>query len=184
MSTRRVDTSAVTSADARIRAAHFPAGFAVPARLVFGVRGPRRRVLVLTTFEPVEYVHRALRAGASGFVLKDVPPEQLVVAVRTVADGGALLAPTVTRRLIRQFAAQRAVDPGLAGRLAELTARARDVVVAVAAGRSNAEIAGELFIGPAIVKSHVSSVLTKLGLRDRAQIVVVAYEGGLVTPGT
>jgi DNA-binding NarL/FixJ family response regulator len=141
------------------------------------------RVLILTTFEPDEYVYRALRAGASGFVLKDLPPEQLVVAVRTVAEGGALLAPSVTRRLIGEFAAQRAIDPGLARRLAELTARERDVVVAVARGRSNAEIAGELFIGPATVKSHVSSVLTKLGLRDRAQIVVVAYEGGLVTPG-
>lgn len=123
------------------------------------------------------------RAGASGFVLKDIPPDQLVVAVRTVADGGALLAPSVTRRLIGQFASQAAVDAGLATRLRELTARERDVVVAVARGCSNAEIAGELFIGPATVKSHVSSVLTKLGLRDRAQIVVTAYEGGLVTPG-
>ena len=116
-------------------------------------------------------------------MLKDIPAEQLVVAVRTVAEGGALLAPSVTRRLIGRSAAQHAVDTGLAGRLSQLTARERDVVVAVARGRSNAEIAGELFIGGATVKSHVSSVLTKLGLRDRAQIVVVAYEGGLVTPG-
>ncbi|HVM28294.1 MAG TPA: response regulator transcription factor, partial [Mycobacteriales bacterium] len=141
------------------------------------------RVLILTTFEPDEYVYRALRAGASGFVLKDIPPDQLVVAVRTVAEGGALLAPSVTRRLIGQFTAQRSVDPSLAARLAQLTARERDVVVAVARGLSNAEIAAELFIGPATVKSHVSSVLTKLGLRDRAQVVVVAYEGGLVAPG-
>ena len=145
--------------------------------------GDAVRVLILTTFEPDEYVYRALRAGASGFVLKDIPPEQLVLAVRTVAQGGALLAPSVTRRLIGQFASQRAADAVLAARLNDLTARERDVVVAVAKGRSNAEIAGELFIGPATVKSHVSSVLTKLGLRDRAQIVVVAYEGGLVTPG-
>jgi DNA-binding NarL/FixJ family response regulator len=145
--------------------------------------GDAVRVLILTTFEPDEYVYRALRAGASGFVLKDIPPEQLVLAVRTVAQGGALLAPSVTRRLIGQFASQRAADAGLAARLNDLTARERDVVIAVARGRSNAEIAGELFIGPATVKSHVSSVLTKLGLRDRAQIVVVAYEGGLVTPG-
>ena len=145
--------------------------------------GDAVRVLILTTFEPDEYAYRALRAGASGFVLKDIPPDQLVEAVRTVADGGALLAPSITRRLIGQFASQRAADAVLAARLNDLTARERDVVVAVAKGRSNAEIAGELFIGPATVKSHVSSVLTKLGLRDRAQIVVVAYEGGLVTPG-
>jgi DNA-binding NarL/FixJ family response regulator len=157
-------------------------GLQATARIVDELGGDVR-VLILTTFEPDEYVYRALRAGASGFVLKDIPPEQLVVAVRTVAEGGALLAPSVTRRLIGEFAAQRGVDPALAARLAELTARERDVVTAVARGRSNAEIAGELFIGPATVKSHVSSVLTKLGLRDRAQIVVVAYEGGLVTPG-
>lgn len=157
-------------------------GLQATARIVAEL-GAAVRVLILTTFEPDEYVYRALRAGASGFVLKDIPPDQLVVAVRTVADGGALLAPSVTRRLIEQFASQAAVDAGLATRLRELTARERDVVVAVARGRSNAEIAGELFIGPATVKSHVSSVLTKLGLRDRAQIVVVAYEGGLVTPG-
>jgi DNA-binding NarL/FixJ family response regulator len=157
-------------------------GLQATARIVDELGGAVR-VLILTTFEPDEYVYRALRAGASGFVLKDIPPDQLVVAVRTVADGGALLAPSVTRRLIGQFASQAAVDAGLAARLRGLTARERDVVVAVARGRSNAEIAGELFIGPATVKSHVSSVLTKLGLRDRAQIVVVAYEGGLVTPG-
>lgn len=157
-------------------------GLQATARIVDELGGAVR-VLILTTFEPDEYVYEALRSGASGFVLKDIPPEQLVVAVRTVAEGGALLAPSVTGRLIGRFASQRAVDPGLARRLAELTARERDVVVAVARGRSNAEIAHELFIGPATVKSHVSSVLTKLGLRDRAQIVVTAYEGGLVTPG-
>lgn len=141
------------------------------------------RVLILTTFELDEYVYRALRAGASGFVLKDIPPEQLVVAVRTVARGGALLAPSITRRLIGQFATQRTIDQGLAAQLEQLTSRERDVVVAVAGGLSNAEIAAELFIGPATVKSHVSSVLAKLGLRDRAQVVVIAYESGLVAPG-
>ncbi|CCH87970.1 Two component transcriptional regulator, LuxR family [Modestobacter italicus] len=146
--------------------------------------GDAVRVLILTTFEPDEYVYRALRAGASGFVLKDLPPEQLVVAVRTVADGGALLAPSITRRLIGRFAEQRAPDTALAGRLERLTARERDVVTAVARGRSNAEIARELYIGAATVKSHVSSVLTKLGLRDRAQVVVFAYEAGLVEPGS
>ena len=141
------------------------------------------RVLILTTFEPDEYVYRALRAGASGFVLKDIPPEQLVVAVRTVAEGGALLAPSITRRLIGRFAAQPRVDDAAARRLALLTERERDVVVAVARGLSNAEIAQELFIGAATVKSHVSSVLTKLDLRDRAQVVVFAYESGLVRAG-
>jgi DNA-binding NarL/FixJ family response regulator len=141
------------------------------------------RVLILTTFEPDEYVYRALRAGASGFVLKDIPPEQLVVAVRTVAEGGALLAPSITRRLIGRFAAQPSVDGATARRLALLTERERDVVVAVARGLSNAEIAQELFIGAATVKSHVSSVLTKLDLRDRAQVVVFAYESGLVRAG-
>ncbi len=157
-------------------------GLQATARIVAEL-GAAVRVLILTTFEPDEYVYRALRAGASGFVLKDIPPEQLVVAVRTVADGGSLLAPSITRRLIGRFAAQRTVDPGLLAQLERLTTRERDVVVAVAQGRNNVEIAAELFIGPATVKSHVSSVLTKLDLRDRAQIVVAAYEGGLVTPG-
>jgi DNA-binding NarL/FixJ family response regulator len=157
-------------------------GLQATARIVEEL-GAQVRVLILTTFEPDEYVYRALRAGASGFVLKDIPPEQLVEAVRTVADGGALLAPSVTRRLIGQFAAQRTVDPRVAARLELLTARERDVVVAVARGASNAEIAEQLFIGPATVKSHVSSVLTKLDVRDRAQVVVFAYESGLVTAG-
>ena len=141
------------------------------------------RVLILTTFDPDEYVYRALRAGASGFVLKDIPPDQLAVAVRTVADGGALLAPSITRRLIGRFTERRALDGGATRRLERLTEREREVVAAVAHGSSNAEIAGQLFIGPATVKSHVSSVLTKLGLRDRAQIVVFAYESGLVEAG-
>jgi DNA-binding NarL/FixJ family response regulator len=141
------------------------------------------RVLILTTFEPDEYVYQALRAGASGFVLKDIPPEQLISAVRTVAEGGALLAPSITRRLIGQFAAQPTVDAAASAQTAQLTDRERDVVVAVARGSSNAEIARDLFIGPATVKSHVSSVLAKLGLRDRAQVVVFAYESGLVRAG-
>jgi DNA-binding NarL/FixJ family response regulator len=142
------------------------------------------RVLILTTFDPDEYVYRALRAGASGFVLKDIPPDQLAVAVRTVADGGALLAPSITRRLIGRFTERMTVDAAVAGRLERLTDREREVVVAVARGSSNAEIAGELFIGPATVKSHVSSILTKLGLRDRTQLLVFAYESGLVEAGT
>jgi DNA-binding NarL/FixJ family response regulator len=141
------------------------------------------RVLILTTFDPDEYVYRALRAGASGFVLKDIAPHELVAAVRTVADGGALLAPSITRRLIGRFAERLAVDTAAAGRLERLTERERDVVAAIAHGSSNGEISKELFIGAATVKSHVSNILAKLGLRDRAQVVVFAYESGLVEPG-
>ncbi len=141
------------------------------------------RVLILTTFQPDEYVYKALRAGASGFVLKDIPPAELVSAVRTVADGGALLAPSITRRLVSQFAERLAVDTAVSGRLERLTEREREVVTAIARGSSNVEICEELFIGAATVKSHVSSILTKLGLRDRAQVVVFAYESGLVRAG-
>ncbi|MCC5033909.1 response regulator transcription factor [Streptomyces sp. WAC 00631] len=140
------------------------------------------RVLILTTFDPDEYVYEALRAGASAFVLKDIPPEQLATAVRTVAGGGALLAPSITRRLVDRFA-ERRVNTAVAGRLERLTEREREIVVAAARGASNAEIAAELFIGPATVKSHVSSILGKLGLRDRVQIVIFAYESGLVEAG-
>jgi len=158
-------------------------GLQATARIVDEL-GDAVRVLILTTFEPDEYVYRALRAGASGFVLKDIPPEELVTAVRTVAQGGALLAPSVTRRLIGRFAAQHTVEAATAAQLQQLTDRERDIVVAVARGLTNAEVSQQLFIGPATVKSHVSSVLTKLGLRDRAQVVVFAYEAGLVEPGT
>ncbi|WP_406402980.1 response regulator transcription factor [Streptomyces sp. NBC_00879] len=141
------------------------------------------RVLILTTFDPDEYVYEALRAGASAFVLKDIPPEELATAVRTVAEGGALLAPSITRRLIDQFAERRVVNTAVAGRLERLTERELEIVVAAARGASNSEIAAQLFIGPATVKSHVSSILTKLGLRDRIQIVIFAYESGLVEAG-
>ena len=141
------------------------------------------RVLILTTFDPDEYVYRALRAGASGFVLKDIPPEELVTAVRTVAEGGALLAPSITKRLIGRFAERLAVDSGLSSRLDRLTDREREVLSSIAHGSSNAEISEESFIGAATAKSHVSSILTKLGLRDRAQAVVFAYESGLAEAG-
>jgi DNA-binding NarL/FixJ family response regulator len=141
------------------------------------------RVLILTTFDPDEYVFKALRAGASGFVLKDIPTHQLADAVRTVADGGALLAPSITRRLIGQFTERRAVGAIAARRLDRLTEREREVMTAIARGASNSEIAKELFIGPATVKSHVSGILTKLGLRDRTQIVIFAYESGLIKAG-
>ena len=157
-------------------------GLEATARIV-GDTDSEVRVLILTTFDPDEYVYQALRAGASGFVLKDIPPEELVAAVRTVAHGGALLAPSITKRLIGQFADRLAVDSAVAGRLDRLTDREREVLIAVARGSSNAEISEELFIGDATVKSHVSSILTKLGLRDRAQAVVFAYESGLVEAG-
>ncbi len=141
------------------------------------------RVLILTTFDPDEYVYKALRAGASGFVLKDIPPEELVAAVRTVADGGALLAPSITRRLIGRFAEHLAHDTRVSSRLERLTNREREVLAAIARGLNNSEISEKLFIGAATVKSHVSSILSKLGLRDRAQAVVFAYESGLAEPG-
>ncbi len=141
------------------------------------------KVLILTTFDPDEYVYKALQAGASGFVLKDISPEDLVAAVRTVADGGALLAPSVTRRLISRFAAPPSLDPSVVARLDRLTGREREVLLAVAAGSSNIEIAEDLFVGAATVKSHVSSILTKLGLTNRAQAVAFTYESGLIKPG-
>jgi DNA-binding NarL/FixJ family response regulator len=141
------------------------------------------RVLMLTTFDPDEYIYKAMRAGASGFVLKDIPPDQLATAVRTVADGGALLAPSITRRLIGRFTQRLTVNAAVAARLERLTEREREVMTAIAQGSSNSEIARRLFIGPATVKSHVSGVLGKLGLRDRTQIVIFAYESGLVEAG-
>ncbi len=141
------------------------------------------RVIILTTFDPDEYVYKALRAGASGFVLKDIPPEELVTAVRTVADGGALLAPSITRRLIGQFAERLAVDTKVSSRLERLSNREREVLTEIARGLNNTEISDKLFIGVATVKSHVSNILSKLGLRDRAQAVVFAYESGLAEAG-
>jgi DNA-binding NarL/FixJ family response regulator len=139
------------------------------------------RVLILTTFDLDEYVYEALRAGASGFLLKDRPPEELVAAVRVVATGEALLAPSVTRRLIEEFA--RRAPAVKAIELDELTEREREVLVLMAKGLSNAEIARALFVAETTVKTHVGRVLHKLGLRDRAQAVVLAYESGLVHPG-
>ncbi|MGY1639504.1 response regulator [Geodermatophilus sp. SYSU D00703] len=141
------------------------------------------RVVVLTTFDEDEYVAAALRAGVSGFLLKVAPPEDLVAAVRTVAAGQGLLDPAVTLRVIESFAAAPAPDPTRVGALAQLTERETDVLALVAAGLSNAEIAARLYLGEATVKTHVSRVLLKLGLRDRVQAVAFAYESGLVTPG-
>jgi DNA-binding NarL/FixJ family response regulator len=139
-------------------------------------------VLMLTTFDLNEYVYEALRAGASGFLLKDVLPEDLVAAVRVVAAGDGLIAPTITKRLIEQFA--RSAPPTTPPRgLDELTPREVEVLTLVARGQSNSEIADELVISGATVKTHVKRVLSKLGARDRVQAVVAAYEAGLVTPG-
>jgi DNA-binding NarL/FixJ family response regulator len=142
----------------------------------------RSRVLILTTFERDEYVFEALQAGASGFLLKNAPPEELVHAVRVVATGDALLAPSVTRRVIEQFA-RRPVEPDVRARVQSLTQREREVLLMLAGGLSNSELAAELFVTEGTVKTHLSSLLAKLGLRDRVQAVVLAYESGLVTPG-
>ena len=144
--------------------------------------GVDARVLVLTTFDLDDYVYAAMRAGASGFLLKDAPREQLVTAVRTVARGEALLAPAVTRRLIERFV-ERPAPLEAAPALAELSARELEVLRLVARGLSNAEIAAELFIGEATVKTHVARILRKLDVRDRVQAVVFAYESGLVERG-
>ena len=144
--------------------------------------GVDARVLVLTTFDLDEYVYGAVRAGASGFLLKDAPREQLVTAVRTVARGEALLAPAVTRRLIERFV-DRPAPVEAAPALAELSARELEVLRLLARGLSNVEIAAELVIGEATVKTHVARVLRKLDLRDRVQAVVFAYESGVVEPG-
>lgn len=142
------------------------------------------RVLVMTTFDLDEHALGALRAGASGFLLKDTPPEDLISAIRSVAAGDAVVSPKVTKRLLDRMIATdpaRMRDPGI---LDVLTVREREVLEQIAAGRSNAEIAAALFLSEATVKTHVGRVLTKLGLRDRVQAVVLAYETGLVTPGT
>jgi DNA-binding NarL/FixJ family response regulator len=144
------------------------------------VTGPLTRVLILTTFDLDEYVYAALRAGASGFLLKDTPPAELLAAIRIIAAGDALLAPSVTRKLIREFARQSPASPRPS--LDVLTDREQDVLALVARGLSNAEIATELFITLATVKTHVSRLLTKLAARDRTQLIVIAYESGFVTP--
>jgi len=146
--------------------------------------GSPARIIVLTTFDLDEYVHAAIRAGASGFLLKDVTPAKLVEAIGIVAHGDALLAPSVTRRLLERFASTLPVGDRSTDALAELTAREVEVLRLLAGGLSNAEIAAELVVSEATVKTHISSVLRKLGLRDRVQAVIVAYETGLVRLGS
>lgn len=157
-------------------------GLAATRRLLDTTGDPPVRVLILTTFERDEYIFAALQAGASGFLLKNAPPEDLIDAVRVIAAGDALLAPSVTRRIIEEFA-RRPAPPHRAAVLDDLTDREVDVLRLLARGLTNAEIAGRLTLGTATVKTHVSNILAKLCLRDRAQAVVAAYESGLVRAG-
>jgi DNA-binding NarL/FixJ family response regulator len=157
-------------------------GVEATRRLVTG--GSRARIIVLTTFDLDEYVFESIRAGASGFLLKDVQPTQLVDAIRVVAAGEALLAPSVTRRLLDRFARTLPGEEKPPPELVSLTERELEVLKLLASGLSNAELAERLFLSETTVKSHISSVLRKLGLRDRVQAVVLAYEAGLVRPGS
>jgi DNA-binding NarL/FixJ family response regulator len=152
-------------------------------RRIVADSGPATRVLMLTTFGHDEYVFESLRAGASAFMLKDAPPEQLLAAIGTVAGGDALLAPAVTRAVIEAFVHSSRARPEHARALDELTARERQVLELLARGRSNAEIANDLVVSEATVKTHVGHVLTKLGVRDRVQAVIFAYEAGMVRAG-
>jgi DNA-binding NarL/FixJ family response regulator len=153
------------------------------ARQILASPSNRARVIMLTTFDLDEYVYDALKAGATGFLRKDAPPERLLTFVRSAGEGDALLDPTITRRLIERFAPPRSAGAQAAGKLAELTPREIEVLSQVARGHSNAEIAADMHLSEATVKTHVSRILAKLDLRDRVQAVVLAYEEGLVQPG-
>jgi DNA-binding NarL/FixJ family response regulator len=155
----------------------------IEATRMIAAHDPTVRVLILTTFDLDEYVYDGLRAGASGFLLKDTPPNDLLAAVRVVAAGEALLAPSVTRRLIQEFAKRPTSRATASAALSALTEREREILVLVAQGLSNAELAERLYISHATAKTHVSRLLTKLGARDRAQLVMIAYETNAVTPG-
>lgn len=179
-----IDQAFVTRPDVILMDIRMPEldGIAATKRITADPRLADTRVLVLTTFDLDEYVYEALRAGASGFLLKDTAPQQLLDAVRILAAGDALIAPGITRRLISEFAAR----PNAAGdpqALSDLTQREREVLTEVGRGLNNSEIAERLFISPLTAKTHVSRIMSKLAARDRAQLVVVAYETGLVTPG-
>jgi len=187
---RLLAPSGPTAADVVLMDVRMPVldGLAATERLTAAGGGPR--VIVLTTFDLDEYVLRAIRAGASGFLLKDAPPEEMLAAIRTVHAGDAVIAPSSTRRLLEHLVeVLPAIDPAAhdtdAQRaVAELTDREREVLVRMAQGLSNAEIAGALIVAEATVKTHVGRILAKLGARDRVQAVVTAYEAGLVTPGS
>jgi DNA-binding NarL/FixJ family response regulator len=179
-----IELARETEPDVILMDVRMPALDGIQATRQIVAGGSRARILVLTTYDADEYVYAAIQAGASGFLLKDAQPAQLVEAIRVIAAGDALLAPSVTRRLLAQFA--RALPAGQATTppaLSELTTRETEVLRLLAVGLSNTELAQRLFVSEATVKSHVSSLLRKLGLRDRVQAVILAYEAGLVTPG-
>ena len=172
-----------TPADVVVMDLRMPVLDGVAATRRICAAGPLPRVLVLTTFDTDEEAFAALQAGASGFLLKSVPPEELLTAIRVVASGDAVVAPRVTRRLLDRFAGRLTVQGPAVAALPELTDREREVLLLVAQGLSNAEIGGRLQVAEATVKTHMGRILTKLGLRDRVQAVVLAYESGLVRPG-
>jgi len=179
-----VEFARAHSADVMVMDARMPRMDGVAATRQIRQAGDRPRVLMLTTFDLDEYAFAALKAGASGFMLKDVPPEELLFAIRAVHSGDAVVAPSTTRRLLDRFAPMLpAGDTQAASELEELTERERQVLILVAQGLSNAELAQRLFVSEATVKTHVGRILAKLGLRDRVQAVVYAYENGLVRAG-
>ena len=179
-----VDAAARAKPDVAVLDIRMPRMDGIEAtRRIVDRAGDGVRVLILTTFGLDEYVYEALRAGASGFMLKDAPPEELVEAVRVVATGAALLSPAVTRTVIEEFARRSPAAVTPPREVEELTDREREVLTLLTRGRSNAEIAGDLFVSEATVKTHVAHLLMKLGVRDRVQAVIYAYESGLVQPG-
>jgi DNA-binding NarL/FixJ family response regulator len=181
---RSVELARALTPDVVLMDVRMPVMDGIEATRRLRAAGLRRvAVLMLTTFDLDEYVYEALRAGASGFLLKDVPRSTLIQGVRTVAAGEALLAPAITRRLIERFVSQPPPSQARPRELDEVTDREQDVLLRLARGRSNSEIAHELFLSEATVKTHVAHILHKLGLRDRVHAVVYAYEAGLVSPG-
>jgi DNA-binding NarL/FixJ family response regulator len=182
-----VDAAARSKPDVAVVDIRMPRldGIEATRRILAAAYGAELRVLILTTFGLDEYVYESLRAGASGFMLKDSPPEQLVEGIRLIADGGGLIDPAVTRSVIEEFARRSPSPPPSAAGDADpdLTGREREVLELLTRGRSNAEIAADLVLTEATVKTHVAHVLMKLGVRDRVQAVIWAYEAGLVTPG-